>query len=67
MYLPGDGRVTRASVLGENLEGRSDQSPYQTPLPIVHAFFACGGHGGLHNNGILQDNALSVLVREAVK
>ena len=67
MYLPGDGRVTRASVLGENLEGVSRQSSYQTSLPIVHAFFACGGHGGLHNNSILQDNALSVLVREAVK
>jgi pimeloyl-ACP methyl ester carboxylesterase len=66
MYLPGDGRVTRASALGENLDG-SPQSPYQTALPIVHAFFACDGHGGLHNNRILQDNALSVLVRQAVK
>lgn len=67
MYLPGDGRVTRASVLGENLAGVSAQSRYQRALPIVHAFFACGGHGGLHNNLVLQDNALSVLVRETVK
>jgi len=66
MYLPGDGRVTRASVMGENLEG-SPQSPYQTSLPIVHAFFACAGHGGLQNNRVLQDNALSVLVRQSVK
>jgi pimeloyl-ACP methyl ester carboxylesterase len=66
MYAPGDGRVTRASVLGENLEGLTKQSPYQTALPIIHAFFACGSHGGLHNNRILQDNALSVLVSEAV-
>jgi hypothetical protein len=66
MYAPGDGRVTRASVLGESLEGLTKQSPYQTALPITHAFFACGGHGGLHNNRILQDNAFSVLVSEAV-
>jgi hypothetical protein len=66
MYVPGDGRVTRNSVMGENLEGVSIQSPYQTPLPIVHAFFACGGHGGLHNNKILKDNAFSVLVSEAL-
>jgi len=63
MYIPGDGRVTRASVLGEhlalaNVPSRKDQS-----LPIAHAFFACGGHGGLHNNRILQNNALSALVR----
>ncbi len=67
MYLPGDGRVTRESVLGENLTGRRTQSLYQLPLPIVHAFFVCGGHGGLHNNEILQDNSLSVLVRQAAK
>lgn len=67
MYLPGDGRVTRASVMGENINGAKAQSLYERPLPIVHAFFACGGHGGLHNNRILQDNALSVLVRTAVK
>lgn len=62
MYVPGDGRVTRASVLGENLP-LVNASPYQQSLPIVHRFFACGGHGSLHNNRILQNNALSVLVR----
>ena len=67
MYLPGDGRVTRASVMGENMIGRNDQSLYQGPLPITHAFFACGGHGSLHNNRVLQDNALSMLVRTAVR
>jgi hypothetical protein len=67
MYAPGDGRVTRASVMGEHLEGIGIQSPYQTVLPIAHAFFACGGHGGLQNNTILQNNALSVLVNEVVK
>ncbi len=59
MYLPGDGRVTRASALGQNLEGVRVQSPYKTMLPIVHAVFGCGGHGSLHNSRILQDNARS--------
>ncbi len=67
MYLPGDGRVTRASVMGENIIGRNAQSLYQQSLPIVHTFFACGGHGSLHNNRTLQDNALSMLVHTAVK
>jgi hypothetical protein len=67
MYLPGDGRVTRASVLGENIARTNAQSPNRGALPIAHAFFACGGHGSLHNNRILQDNALSVLVRTVVQ
>lgn len=67
MYTPGDGRVTRSSVMGENLEGVRHLSAYQTGLPITHAFFSCGGHGGLHNNSTLQNNALSVLVNEVVK
>jgi len=45
MYLPGDGRVTRASVMGENITGTHTQSLYYRPLPIVHAFFANGGDG----------------------
>jgi hypothetical protein len=67
MYSPGDGRVTRASVLAEHLGPYSTQSAYRTALPIVHAFFACGGHGQLHNNRILQNNALTMLVNEAVR
>lgn len=59
MYVPGDGRVTRASVLGEN---RTVAEAHQ-PLPVAHSFFACGGHGSLHNNRILLNNALSILVR----
>lgn len=63
MYVPGDGRVTRASVLGENKPFANDTSRYQPSLPIAHAVFACGGHGALPNNRILQNNALLVLVR----
>lgn len=67
MYVPGDGRVTRASVLGENMSGANPQLADVRPLPIVHSVFACGGHGTLHNNRILQDNAISVLVRAIVR
>ncbi|HZE69487.1 MAG TPA: hypothetical protein VE135_08205 [Pyrinomonadaceae bacterium] len=68
MYVPGDGRVTRSSVLAENLGGAaSSQSPYRTILPIVHAFFGCGGHGDLHNSKIMQNNALSLLVYQVMK
>jgi hypothetical protein len=66
MYLPGDGRVTRTSVMGENLSRAAAQSVSQHSLSIDHAFFACSGHGSLHNNRILQNNALSVLVRTLI-
>ncbi|HKO61687.1 MAG TPA: hypothetical protein VJV03_11050 [Pyrinomonadaceae bacterium] len=62
MYVPGDGRVTRASVLAETLSVAGGQRAHQ-PLPVAHSFFACGGHGSLHNNRILLNNALSILVR----
>ena len=62
MYVPGDGRVTRASVLGET-RTVADAHRVHQPLPVAHSFFACGGHGSLHNNRILLNNALSILVR----
>jgi len=67
MYVPGDGRVTRASVLGENLPIANVKSAHQESFPVAQAFFACGGHGSLHNNRILQNNALSVLVRQVLR
>jgi hypothetical protein len=63
MYIPGDGRVTRDSVMGMDLVGPlKTQSPYGTALPIVHAFFGCSGHGDLHNNLVFENNALSLIV-----
>jgi hypothetical protein len=67
MYIPGDGRVTRASVMGEDLPGPlRSQSTYGTALPISHAFFACGGHGDLHNNLIFANNALTLILAGAI-
>jgi hypothetical protein len=69
MFVPGDGRVTRRSLLAEDLaEGRRQQSAIlNTGLPIIYAVFACDLHGDLQNNKTLQDNALTALVSEAMK
>lgn len=68
MSAPGDGRVTRRSLLGEDLAGiRSRNALLDTTLPIVYAVFACDLHGQLQNNKTLQDNALTVLVNEVAK
>ncbi|HEX8775219.1 MAG TPA: hypothetical protein VF735_16710 [Pyrinomonadaceae bacterium] len=68
MYAPGDGRVTRRSLLAEDLaEGRRRNPLFNTGLPIVYAVFACDLHGDLQNNKTLQDNALTALLSEAIK
>jgi len=65
MYAPGDGRVTRASLLGENLSKvRNDHTGFTLPL---YAVFACDLHGELPSNKTLQDNALTAFVAEALK
>jgi hypothetical protein len=68
MYAPGDGRVTRRSLLAEDLVGRRrNNSLFNTALPIIYAVFACDLHGSLQRNKTLQDNALTALVSEAIK
>jgi hypothetical protein len=68
MYAPGDGRVTRRSLLAETLaESRRASTLFNTALPIVYAVFACDLHGELQSNKTLQDNALTALVSEAMK
>jgi pimeloyl-ACP methyl ester carboxylesterase len=54
MYAPGDGRVTRESLLGETIfKGLSR-----------YAVFGCDLHGQLPRNKTLQDNALTAIVGE---
>jgi pimeloyl-ACP methyl ester carboxylesterase len=68
MYAPGDGRVTRRSLLGEDLMGnRRSGSVFDTPLPLTYAVFGCDLHGALPKNKMLADNALTALVNEAMK
>jgi len=58
MYDPGDGRVTRASLLGENIFHVRTLSRY--------AVFGCDLHGQLPRNKILQDNTLTAIVGEVI-
>jgi pimeloyl-ACP methyl ester carboxylesterase len=67
MYAPGDGRVTRRSLLGEDLGRRHSGNIFDSPLALTYAIFGCDLHGALQKNKILQDNALSALVSEAMK
>lgn len=66
MYEPGDGRVTRRSLLGQR-PGAPRRSPlFDTPLNIVYGVFACDLHSDLQSNKTLQDNALTILVNEVI-
>ena len=68
MYVPGDGRVTRNSALGQDSYGVPRDGNLANPgLPITYAYFGCELHGSLPNNKTLQDNALSTLVNEIVR
>jgi hypothetical protein len=68
MYSPGDGRVTRRSLLAETLAAsRRTSSLFNAGLPITYAVFSCDLHGDIQNNLTLQDNALTALVNEATK
>jgi pimeloyl-ACP methyl ester carboxylesterase len=64
MYAPGDGRVTRASLLGENLIRSRDRLTGFTLSR--YAVFGCDLHGQLPRNKTLQDNALTAIVGEAM-
>jgi pimeloyl-ACP methyl ester carboxylesterase len=61
MYAPGDGRVTRASLLGQVSNSTG------VDLPLAYAVFGCDLHGQLQRNKILQDNALSAIVEGVIK
>lgn len=64
MVAPGDGRVTRASLLGENLTRTRDR---ETGFTLSrYAVFGCDLHGQLPRNKTLQDNALSAIVGEVM-
>ena len=64
MYAPGDGRVTRASLLGETLIKSRDPV---TGFTLLHyAVFGCDLHGQLPRNKSLQDNTLTAIVGEVL-
>jgi pimeloyl-ACP methyl ester carboxylesterase len=64
MYAPGDGRVTRTSLLGENLfNTRDNQMGFSLSR---YAVFGCDLHGQLQRNKTLQDNALTAIAGEVM-
>ncbi len=64
MYAPGDGRVTRTSLLGENIFRTRDS---QTGFTLArYAVFGCDLHGQLPRNKTLQDNTLTAIVNEVM-
>ena len=66
MFEPGDGRVTRRSVMGETLGQVRRSQLFNTPLPITYAVFVCDLHSDLQKNKTVQDNALTLLVNEVL-
>ena len=60
MYAPGDGRVTRASLLGEDLI--KTRNPLTGFTLSRYAVFGCDLHGQLPRNKSMQDNALTAIV-----
>jgi pimeloyl-ACP methyl ester carboxylesterase len=65
MYADGDGRVTAASALGDNLAG-ARKSYYLTMLPIVDGVYACADHLELANDMLIQKNMLKRLSRKSI-
>lgn len=66
MYAPGDGRVTRKSLLGESVRTMAGRETV-IRIPLTYAVFGCDLHGQLQRNKSLQDNALTAIVSEAMK
>ena len=66
MYEPGDGRVTRRSLLGTSPGGARRSPLFDSALPLAYAVFACDLHSDLPSNKTLQDNALTLLVNEVL-
>jgi pimeloyl-ACP methyl ester carboxylesterase len=63
MFVPGDGRVTRSSLLAEQSDPPAG-TLFPSALDIDYAVFACELHGDLPNNDELQNNILSILVTD---
>ncbi len=66
MFAPGDGTVTRCSLLAERLASTSvNHSEYTSALPLVYSVFGCDIHSKLQRNPTLLDNALTLLVSQS--
>lgn len=59
---PGDGSVTKASLLGRNLLDPSVKRSEFIDVPIKQSFFLCESHNSLTGNINFQDNLLNTLL-----
>ncbi len=62
MYEPGDGSVTRASLLGLQATDAENPSPEMASNEVKHALLRCEGHGELTGNRDFLDNLLIYLL-----
>ncbi len=62
LYEPGDGSVTKASLLGRDKLDPSIDRHMFLHLPISHSFFLCESHESLTGNLNFQDNLLNTLL-----
>ena len=59
---PGDGSVTKASLLGRNVLDPSIKRHEYIFLPVKQSFFLCVSHNSLTGNLNFQDNLLNTLL-----
>ena len=59
---PGDGSVTKASLLGRNVLDPSIKRHKYSFFPLEHSFFLCVSHNSLTGNLNFQDNLLNTLL-----
>jgi hypothetical protein len=62
MLEPGDGRVTKPSLLAREALDPAARQSEDSFLPIAYWFFLCERHDQLTNNVNFQDNLLNVLL-----
>ena len=62
MLEPGDGRVTKPSLLARETLDPSAPQHEDSFLPLAYAFFLCEHHNALTSNINFQDNLLNVLL-----
>lgn len=66
MTEPGDGRVTKPSLLArESLDPGAAQNE-DSFLPVAYSFFLCEGHTSLTSNINFQDNLLNALLSQSM-
>jgi len=66
MLEPGDGRVTKPSLLARETIDPTAPQHEESFLPVAYHFFLCEQHDQLTGNASFQDNLLNVLLTPAL-